>query len=299
MAEAIVTQRQLLRASAGTLQATFYNDDGVPADPGSTTVSVSDAAGTTIIASGAAGGSSTTRTVAYTGTHTALLNRWTITWATTNLGTLTTTLEVVGAFLFSVAEARQWDDAALANTTSYPTAVIEAKRASVLDRFCEILGYSPVPRYVYLADARALSGDGLTSLRLPDYDVTSIRSVAERSYGGTTWTAFTADQLADIYLTSGTLYREALGTWLSGRDNYRVGYEHGRDSVPGPLREAALIVARDELVPSSVSLRALDQSAEFGTIRMSLPDPSRGRWYGIPRVDAILNDYAARVPVVG
>lgn len=292
MSEAIGTQLQLLRGSAGTIVATFYNDDGAAADPGVTSVSVADEAGTVIIASIAAGGSGTTRTLAYSGTNTALLDRWVVTWVTTAFGTLTTRLEVVGAFLFSVAEARTFDDRILSDTTKYPTVAIEDARASITDWLTRVLGYSPIPRY----SLDVLDGSGTVRLFLPAQYIGTLRSVASRTSGGTLWAAFDSATLADVFADlTGQLTRETLGSWTTGTENWRIGYEHGRwTQIPTDLKRAALTQARYELVGSNLTDRAISITTEFGTEQRWTPGLSaRGTAVSaLPYVDSVVRDYA-------
>ncbi|MFQ5502957.1 MAG: hypothetical protein ACE5EQ_11770, partial [Phycisphaerae bacterium] len=78
--------------------------------------------------------------------------------------------------------------------------------------------------------------------------------------------------------------------------NCVVEYAHGYSRVPPPIRRAALIVLRNS-VTTDISDRFLSLSTEAGVIRQA--DPNRpGNWYGIPEVDAVLNRYMHRVPVL-
>lgn len=292
MADALLVQRQLLAGSAATLTATFYDAEGTAADPGSTTVAIADEAGAIIVASGAAGGSLTTRTVAVTGSHTAQLNRWVVTWTTANFGALTTRLEVVGSFLFSIPETRTYGDKALASATKYPASVIEAKRADLTDQFTSILGYSPIRRY----EQAVLDGAGSRTLLLPALYVSALRAVESRASGGTVWAPFDSPTLADVLLADvGALVRDALGSWTSGRDNWRVSYEHGRwAQIPGDLRTAALMAARFELVDNALSDRAISMTNEFGSTQIWQPGMG-GHVHAIPYVDEILQRYCQQM----
>jgi hypothetical protein len=298
MADAVAVQSQLLRGSAGSLTATFYDDNGVAADPGVTIVAVTGTAGGTVIASGTAGGSGTTRSVAYTGTHSALLDTWTLTWTTTSFGTLTTTAEVVGSFLFSIAEARTWDRQAnglppLSDATKYPTQQIEAKRAAITDQFTSILGYSPIPRLRESVQA----GSGTTQLILPELYTASVRSAESRASGTATWTALDTTNLADVLVDPlGILIRETLGTWTWGTSNWRIRYETGRwTQVPGDLRDAALIAAVWELVGTNLSERAISISTPDGGTQNLWTTGLSARGlavHSLPAVDAVLRRYA-------
>lgn len=282
----------ILQGSGVTVTATFYSD-GTATDPGATTVAVTNLAGDTVVASGAAGGTGTSRTVTLDSDDTADLDTLTVTWTTTNLGTVTTTHEVVGAFLFTVAEARAFDSNALSSVSKYTTAAIEEARARILNEFEEITGVAFVPRY-----RRAVySGTGAATLFLDRMFVTSLRSVETRSEA--TWTAYTADDLADVMIEPwGHLTRDLRGTFITGHRNVRVGFEHGYDAPPLDIKRAALIVCRYELVEQNVTDRTLSLSTEFGTTQLSTPNPERHRWYGIPRVDTVLANHLRKTPVI-
>jgi hypothetical protein len=91
----------------GTLSQQWY-EDGAVVDPGSVTVGITRADGTVLVAAGAAttGSGTGARTYNLTTTHTALLDRLTVTWTSTLKGTLLSYVEVVGGFWFSLAELR-------------------------------------------------------------------------------------------------------------------------------------------------------------------------------------------------
>lgn len=286
-----VTAPMILKASSTVVTATFDSD------PGSTTVSAVNLAGTEVLASTATGGTGTTRTVTLSGAVTADLDTLTLTWATANLGDLETTHEVIGRFLFSVSEARAFDNAAMTSTAKYSTDAIEAARARITDEFEAICGVSFVPRYARLV----LNGSGLAVLTLPRQQVTDVRSIEVRTSGSATYTAYTIDELADVYVESwGELSRETLGTFTSGLRNVRVGFEHGYENLPLEIKRAALLALRYSLVESNISERAISISNDQGTTQLWTPGIS-GRGTAIhplPEVDRILRLYMQRVPVI-
>lgn len=297
--DAVTQQRQILVDSAGSLSVAWFSD-GEPADPGVTTVGVVNDAGTTVIASGTAttGTGTAARSVAFTTTHSANLDRLTVTWTSATYGASTAIVEVVGAWLFTIAECRAFDGGAIQQARPIPEATaIEEARVRILDEFEMLTGVAWVPRYrrdIY-------SGDGLTTLFLPTGRVRAIRSAENRAYGQATWTAVTADELADLYYEPwGLLRRESLGTFLSGSRNWRIGYEHGADQPPLDIKRAALMAARYELIPSNISERAISISNEMGTTNLWTPGLSgRGRAiHPLPEVDRILRAHDERVPVV-
>jgi hypothetical protein len=287
---------QVLKNTPATLSVQFTLD-GTPADPGSVTVTVLRADGTTLASGSASGTGTNPRTFGLTTAHTALLDRLTVTWASVALGTLTTQAEVVGALLFTESEARAFHDGALADTTVYTDDRIAARRAALTDLF-EQLGVFAIPRYRLVT----LDGSGRTTQLLPDIRVTALRSIETREHGTQTWTAFTAAELADTFVdNAGEMLRESLGVFPCGRQNVRAGYEYGRRELPADLSYAALLEARDKLVTSNISDRAISYTTDAGTAQLWTPGLSgRGQAVSrLPEVDRILRLYAERVPGIG
>jgi hypothetical protein len=131
----------------GTLSQQWY-EDGAVVDPGTVTVGITRADGTVLVAAGTAttGSGTGARTYNLTTTHTALLDRLTVTWTSTLKGTLLSYVEVVGGFWFSLAELRAIRG--LTDTTDYPTSDLAAMRTTVEDAIEEYTG-ALVPRYAY------------------------------------------------------------------------------------------------------------------------------------------------------
>ena len=119
-----------------------------------------------------------------------------------------------------------------------------------------------------------------------------------RIRSGATWTALSADELADVIVyPRGLLYRETLGVFPAGRRNVEVVYEHGIQPVPAEIRLAGLRLLRDQLVKSPLDDRATSQAGEFGTFSLATAGRN-GSYFGLPLVDEVLNRYRERVPVV-
>lgn len=294
----------LLRASEPvTLTATFTDLAAATVDPGATTLTVTNDDDTALVTAAAATGTgAVARTSVLTATHTATLDLLTAVWTATTTtnnspGTLTQAYEVVGDHLFTIAEARAFDRAQLAASATYSDAAITAARQRITEWFESILGVSAFPRYRKVI----LDGDGSDTIMVPDGRVTAIRAAAIRASGGTTWTALTADELADLFIDpdTGQVMRESLGLWTSGRRNIRIAYEYGHEQVPEPLKYAALKVLTNHIVPSNMSDRTIQTSGEFGTLMLATPNPAvRARWFGLPIVDSILAEYCERVPAI-
>lgn len=282
---------QVLRATTKTVTAAF------DADPGTVTVTITRLDGTAVVTDATTTASDNDRSYPLSAAQTADLDTLSLAFTSDDLGTITETVEVVGALLFTVAEARAFDGGAMQLTSTYPTATIEEARARITDQFETICGVSFVPRY----RLDILSGIGTEDLMLPRMKVTDVRSIEYRDSGSTTWTAYDADDLADVYIEDyGWLLRESRGTFVSGRRNIRVGYEHGYATVPLDIKRAALMAVKHELMKSNVDPRAISISDEMTTTQLWTPGISaRGSAiHPLPEVDRILKLYMYTVPVV-
>lgn len=304
---------RILKGTGDAVTATFYND-GVAVDPGVVTVDVAYSDGTYAVTGASAAGTGTNaRAVTLTPTQTADLDVLTLTWHATIASVamdFVTLAEIVGAHLFTVAEARTFDKQQLASTSKYPTAAIVAARARIADAFERICGVAFAPRYrlatldggtqhaAWGVSDPLLTYPGASGLPLPNTRVTAVRGVETRTLGQAGWVAFDADDLADVYLLPDSyIYRETGGAWPLGRQNVRVGYEHGFPAPPEDIRRAALILLVDELVAKDITNRALSQTTEVGTFRIATAG-ERGSYFGLPLVDSVLDLYAReRVPV--
>lgn len=290
-----------LRAGdAATLSATFANLAGTTVDPGVTTLTITrESDGSAVVTAAATSGTgAAARTYALTGEYTAPLDRLTAVWTSAaqsgnSPATITQTYEVIGDWLFTIAEARAAHPDLLEAT--YPDATIQAIRERITEWFAEICGVSFVERFRRVV----VSGDGTAELLLPEaMRVTALRRAEERTSGTQTWTALSAGDLADVLVEPhGLLVRETIGTWTAGRRNWRIGYEHGWEQVPEPIKHAAIRVLISQVFPSNHSDRALSETNSLGTFRLAAPDARTwGRWFGLPLVDVVLAEYNERVP---
>lgn len=283
-----------------TLSQSWYVD-GLLVDPGVVSTSTTNLAGTVVASGNASGSGVAARTFTLDTTDTADLDTLTTVWTSPSYGVLTSRVEVVGGLLFTETEARAFDGAKLTSTVTYSDALIAGARARITEDFIKILGVAPFPRYKRVT----LSGSGHQCLLLPDLFPTSIREAAILESDNTTWTALTADELADIAIEdTGEVYRRSLGIWPWGRRNIRIGYEYGFQQTPGPLKQAALLVLTggdaQSVVRSDIDYRATSFSDGIGTIRFLTPGLGRGDvWYSAPDVNRILQTFRHAVPGVG
>src|SRR5438105_2468884 len=99
---------RVARGGTATISASWYDANGALVDPGVVTIQIDHEDGTNLVAAGAttSGTGVAPRTFALTTTHTASLDVLKATWTSPSQGTQVTYAEVVGGFLFSVADAR-------------------------------------------------------------------------------------------------------------------------------------------------------------------------------------------------
>ncbi|HVE27286.1 MAG TPA: hypothetical protein VNC22_17895 [Sporichthya sp.] len=202
---------------------------------------------------------------------------------TSALGTLTTTTEVVGGFLFTIAQARALNP--LNNTTTYTTQQIIDARTMVetaLEDACQV---AFVPRY----RRESVNGSGSTEVQL---SMPRVRSIRSATLDGT---ALTVSELADIVPSGRIIY--TANTWTRGFGNYSISYEHGYDTTPPRVSNAALLLARRYLVDSPVSDRATSLTTEDGTTQFLVTAGVRQAVFDIPEANAVVAQYGLNVCV--
>jgi hypothetical protein len=274
---------RILKDTNATVGQQFY-EDGAATDPGAVTVTVTAADGTVIATDAATGGSGTSaRTYTLTAvTHTAALDRLTLSWESATKGTLTGTVEIVGGFLFSIAEFRALGTA-YANTTNYPTATLQDMRTTVEQALEDACSVAFVPRY----ERETVNGTYSNLLPVKWAKVRAIRDVTVDDVTGTI-----TDYVA---LREGMLYGTAY--WARGYGNVTVGYEHGHDTPPMRIKRAALILAKRWITPGAADDRAINVSNETGTYAL-FQAGVRGHMFDVPEVQAAVDQYNLSVGVV-
>lgn len=277
---------RILQNTTATLRVTVATD-GTPTNPSpdSATVTVTRADGTIVKGPVAATDDGTgIFATNLDPDDTALLDTLTLTWTFTMSGdtqTLVTHAEVVGGFLFSIAEFRALSSA-YANTTNYPTATILAMRTTVEQALEDACNVAFVPRYAQ----ETLNGDGGTTVMLRWPYIRSVRSFTIDDVAGTT---------ADVaFQPSGVAYLQS--GWTAGYSNIIVGYEHGHGFPPARIKRAALILAKSWITPSSVDDRAINVTNETGTYAL-FQAGVRGHQFSIPEVQAAVDAYSLAVGV--
>ena len=207
-------------------------------------------------------------------------------------GSGTGTPAVVSSGLFTIAEARAFDKAQLASETDYPNAVITAKELEIrgwLERVCAVNFVSAAHTDEYH------SGDNSGLLQLDWPRITAVTAVSTRS--DSTWTLFTADELADCipFTESGDmLYREGLW-WPMGIRNIKVTYTAGYSAVPDMVKRAALRVCVTELPSTNVPFSAESYEGGGMTVSFMQGDGYNGNWHRDAEVRKAINMYSHSV----
>lgn len=217
--------------------------------------------------------------------------RLTVTWSgewNTVAGSLNDQVEIVGSYLFSIAQLRAFGDAAL-DDARYSDALLIAKRTDVTEFFEHVCSTSFITRYGRTeVDARTQTYDGRHQLWLAHKRVQ--RLIAVRVNG----TALTEDELSDVALTDfGSVERRR--SWGKRGDRIVVEYAYGHRHPPSKIVEAAMRAARLSVNEADLSSRMITRTDDVGTTRYAQP----GRDYptGIPSVDAVLERYDESVPL--
>ncbi len=235
-----VADSRLLVYTGGTISFQPVDYQGEAASAGTVTVDVARADGTAIATGAAtAGASSAPRTYSLAASNNTLLDLITATWKESGSTLGVTRHEVVGGFYFSLAEMEAFDSS-LGDITDGGTVQAKAVRVrNEVERECErVTGAAWVPRFSRVR----VDGSGTTQLVLPEgvWNPRSVRAVWDYS-DATTFTAYTAAELAAIHLKSnGLLLRRDSTVWAGGCSNLVLAVEHGYDRPPEDLRHAAM-----------------------------------------------------------
>jgi hypothetical protein len=277
---------RVLRTAAVALSHVFYVDEDPTSATTGVTVAVTRLDGTPVSSGPATPGGPGVYT--YTVPGQANLDTLVVTWTATSIGgavvTATDTIEIVGGYLFGIAEARNQPPPL--NATTYPTATLAAKRLEVEQECERICRQAFVPRF----HRETLSGTGTDRLGLKHMMLRRLRSV---TVAGGAWS--NPDLTAVPAAENGIARRPAGAVWPEGVGNIVVEYEHGWDSPPEEMRMAGMqrLRSRLSLTSSGVPDRAVSwQAGEGGTYRISLPGKQST---GVAEVDAVYERYT-RLP---
>jgi hypothetical protein len=265
---------------SGTLNASWERD-GELWDPGTVTVTIaSQRTGSQLVSGVAASGTGTAgRTLVLTPSQTSALDYYTISWTSSEDGSvLTTYADIVGGFLFSVAQARARSP--LGDTTNYPTEAILYYRTLAEAALEDICGVAFVPRFSQ-TKARIVGAGMLEVSRRYLTNVVNVYTT-------------TNDGLQVLPTLSGLRIENGGTIWMPAYWNFWampivVAYEHGYNETPFRVSRAALELAKRWLIESPWDERmTMFRSREGGEVDIltAQQDP-----FDIPEVVAIANIY--------
>lgn len=217
-----------------------------------------------------------------------LLDSYTATWTATIDGetrSWVTRVELCGARLFGLAELR----ASYQEVASLTDDELDLARLRAEERLEAAARIAFCPR----GGRATVLGDGTSRLILPVG--AGLRRLYSVSVEGV---PLTSDELNALEVREwGALDRSDGSVWPAG-GLVSVHYEHGLDlPVPGPVSVATMVLAREYIIRSALSSRAMGESTELGFLRLSVADGD-ARPTGIPEVDAVIAAYGRRRPVV-
>lgn len=278
---------RVLRGTPATVTVTFYGGEAAQDADVDVTVTVKNPDGTTYSTStalheGAAGSGQYKVNIPPQTNLTLFEVVWTGTFSG-NPVTLTSYVEVVGGFYYTLSELRKYDPA-LANTTRFTTEALIEKRAEVEAEFEEICGRAFVPRFH--REVRSIY-TGENYLRTEKPEVFNITKLTVDGADFTSWV--TAGNIQrdpdDPHILH--LFDDAVG--LAWSDNVVLEYEYGLKRVPPLIKSVAKKRARGLLLGMNATIdeRATVMAIpDFGTFNLATPGP---KYTGIPDIDAVLH----------
>lgn len=280
---------QILAGTTATLEVTFYAD-GVPADDGAVTVTITRADGTAVVTAAAttSGGTGVYQYILAAQPEVAEL---TVTW-TGSTQQATTIVEIVGGLLYTLAALRAVKVAGslpFQDAVAFPNSLLLDRRVEVTDDFEARTGWSFVPKFT----REHHSGDGTSTLIVRQYKPDQLLSVTVDG---------AAQALADFDLTPDGILTWQASTFPTTRPgNVIVEYTRGWTRPPPAISSAALARTAMLLLPSQAGSTVNSWTTPDGvTYSYSQAGQSLGaggiRHFGVPDIDAVLNSpqYHAR-----
>lgn len=289
-----VADQRVLRGVAVTLTYQIVGGDGEPAAPaGAVTVGIVNAAGSVVVAPGAATtGTGGLQSYVLPAASNTKLDLLTVTWTdVSSAATFTSLVDVVGGFYFTVAEARAADPA-LSNDVKFPTSVLVDVRRQIEEEFEQCCAVAFVPRY-RRQRVRPDYDENVVTVDWPR--VRSVRSVTSYDSAGNAIPWSPTDLLQLIAIDEGVRLTSRAWKWFVGGDTI-VEYEHGLDRPPSEVKRAA--IQRLRYLASQTMSGIPDRATSFsvqegGTYRLDTADAFST---GQPDVDAVLGRWSLRVP---
>ncbi|HLI51915.1 MAG TPA: hypothetical protein VKU87_08965 [Thermomicrobiaceae bacterium] len=217
--------------------------------------------------------------------------------------------------LFSVDDARAFDQQQLTDESAFPDAAIEAARDRITQAFRQICGVSFVP----VSETSTMNGDGSRLLAIVDSQgqpirkLISIDALSVRFFN--TVYEFSADELAGVrIMPGGILWRDWLSQALDshiygfgyGIQTVTVTYTHGYAEPPAEIVWAALkllVHPRGGLITSDMPDGATMFNSAAGSFSLATAGTARNQFsirsiFGVPTVDEIVRRYSERAGTI-
>lgn len=207
------------------------------------------------------------------------------------------TIEVVGNFLFTEHQARNFQGGKLADETQFPDAVIAAERARIADWLEARTGTSWVPRYRRLT----FQGTGTDCMSIwnrtgsegpsggEGVNQGAARILAATIDGQAIDTDLIVPEHGQLWLTSGTWPRS------TGPANIILEVEYGHRHLMNGVDRIALLEAVDRLPTSRISRAATQATDDLGSYGWE--PQNNGRPSRIPEVNEWCRTHDGRVPL--
>jgi hypothetical protein len=269
-----VSVQRVLRDTRAQPKVTFYVGTTPTDADAAVTVDIFRADGSIFATDAPTTGPSPTGTYTYTLAPQSVLERFQLVWEGTFGGVVqrqTSYVEVVGGYVVSLADLQ----AESGLSTKTPAQLAEARQwfEDLAEQYC---GVAFVPRYA----REVRDGDGTNELELRHpypQTVLSCKVGGVAQTGLTTW---------DLY-PEGLVARDT-GAFSVGRRNVEIIYEHGLDTVPSDVREAALTAIRSNVLSATagggIPAGVTQLITDAGTYNFGRPTSP----FGIRDVDLVL-----------
>lgn len=253
--------QHVLTNSRGRISAKFEVDGTLTDATGDVTISVVDENGTTLVDSQTASNDSTGIYYYDLGTsNTSRVRRLTVTWSGTWESVAQSKAliyEVVGNFLFTEVQARQFDDSALNSASVYTDELIADERVRITDLLFDWTSLSWIPRF----HKAKLQGEYSPELLLPHRLVNSLISV---TIDGTS----IATNKFELDTEVGVLYYKD-GYFTQPTQSYPINivveYEHGYQGLVDGVDRIALKMLRLRLPSSNIPENTRSFTDSLGT----------------------------------
>lgn len=279
---------RILRNTPSTLSVIFYGDASPVDADGAVTVTITKPDGSVLVNNaGTSHGPALSGKYSYNLAPQVDLRQLKVNWTGLFSGvsaTLTTFVEIVGGFYFTLYEARNSDPVIAGNSVKYTNDMLEEGRLFVETEFERICKRAFVPRGAY----ETFAGTNSPYLILENPEITRVTSL---KVDGVDWTSkvFNYDLTRTLQIVDGNYFPSS----IYGESNISIEYEYGQIAVPADIKRAALKRLRSVVIGSTgrIDERATMMTVpEFGAFSLATPG-MRGSFTGLPEVDFTLNNW--------